>query len=291
MLRLTPSLTPLRLLLISGCVLGGLNVNAQLTGDTFAEAKAKGAANVVFSYVETPGFAAKEGAKVTGFCVDLMNEFSIWLQKEEGIELKFVLEERDSKDFTRFMNGMKLASGGVFGLGTFSITQERKQHYTFSPPFITNVAVLMTHKNVPNLQSLETMSTGFKGMTMVTVKGSQNEKHLLRIKAKHFPQVPIKYVDSFSDVLNELATNEKAFTELDFTFYLTALKDKMPLKRHPAGDEASEDIGIIMPKNSDWSPVMARFFSEFKGGTTYRKLISDHLGPHALKLLDAVASK
>lgn len=291
MIRLTAPPKLFSLLLMAGLLVGSLNVNAQLTGDTFAQAKAKGTANVVFTYVETPGFATKEGAKVEGFCIDLMHEFGKWLKTEEGIELKPAYDERDAKDFTRFMNGMKKSSGGVFGLGTFTITEERKNSYAFSPPFITNVAVLMTHKNVPNLQSLSTISTGFKGMTMVTVKGSQNEKDLLIIKEKHFPQVPIKYVGSFSEVLSEVSTNEKAFTQLDFTFYLTALKEKMPLKRHPAGDEASENIGIIMPKNSDWAPVVERFFaSGFKGSTAYRTLISKHLGPHALKLLDSVAA-
>lgn len=292
MLKLIALPQSIALLLMAGLVFGCLESSAQLKGDSFAEAKAKGTANIMFTYVETPGFAAKEGAQVGGFCIELMNEFGKWLKKEEGIELKPVYHDRDSRDFIRFMNGMKKSSGGVFGLGTFTITEERKNTYTFSPPYITNVAVLITNKNVPNLRSMEEIPTAFKEMTIVTVKGSLNEKRLLQIKENYFPQAQVKYVGSFGEVLDELATNEKAFTELDFTFYIDALKQRMPVKRHPVGDEATEGMGIIMPKNSDWGLVMDRFMnSGFMGSTEYRKMIADHLGQHALKLLDAVSAK
>ncbi|WP_017730385.1 substrate-binding periplasmic protein [Nafulsella turpanensis] len=267
------------------------SVQAQLRGDSFAEAKAKGSATVTFSYIETPGFAMNQAGKVSGFCVEIMNEFAKWLQKEEGIVLNPVYFDKDSKDFAKFMNSIKGSSGGVFGLGNITITEERKNSYNFSPPFITNVAILMTNKSVPNLNSLEDIASGFSGMTLVAVRGTLNERRLLALSEKYYPGVNVKYVASIPEALQEVAHNEKAFTELDFTYYLEALSKRMPVKRHPVGDEDSEKFGIIMPKNSDWAPVMARFMnSGFVGSTEYRKLIVDHMGPHALKLLDAVSN-
>lgn len=267
-------------------------VYAQLSGDSFAQAKAKGVANVTFSFVETPGFVAREGGMVKGFCVDIMDAFAEWLKQEEGIELKPSFFDKDSRDFNQFMEGVKMSSGGVFGLGNVTITEERKNTYSFSPPYITNIAILMTNKGVVNLQSLEGIGTDFSGMTLVTAKGTLNEKRMLAITNKYYPEVAIKYVPTSNDVLQEIAQNDKAFTSLDFTYYLSALKHRMPVKRHPIGDEDSEAFGIIMPKNSDWGPVMARFInSGFTESTEYRKLIADNLGQHALKLLDAVSTK
>ena len=262
----------------------------QLKGDSFAEAKAKGSANVTFSYVETPGFAINKGGQVSGFCVEIMNEFARWLQKEEGIVLNPVYSDKDAQDFARFMNNIKGASGGVFGLGNITITEERKKVYHFSPPFITNIAILMTNKSVPNLSSLEEMANGFAGMTLVTAKGTLNEKRLLKLRDRYYPGAKIKYVATSNEVLRELSQNEKAFSSLDFTYYLEALGNRVPVKRHPVGDEDSEKFGLILPKNSDWAPVLARFMnSGFVGSTEYRKMIVDHMGPHALKLLDAVS--
>ncbi len=277
-------------ILLLGLVFEGFNANAQLKGDSYAEAKAKGNANVMFTFVETPGFAAKQGTEVKGFCVEIMNEFGKWLQKEEGITMNPVFYDRDSKDFRKFMDGVKVADGGVFGLGNITITEERKGVYNFSPPYITNIAILLTNKSVTSLQSLETIGSEFQGMTLVTAEGTLNAKRLMKIKDQYFPDVQIKYVPSSTDVLNELAVNEKAFSSLDFTYYLSSLQHRMPVKRHPVGDETSEDFGIVMPKNSDWAPVMARFMNGgFTESTEYRRLIADHLGQHALRLLDAVS--
>lgn len=283
---------PAKLCFLLGLFFVQSTVYAQLSGDSFAEAKAKGVANVTFSYVETPGFAGVEGGQVSGFCVDLMNEFAKWLRQEEGIELKPVYFDKDAKNFSQFMEGVKMSSRGVFGLGNITITEERKSTYNFSPPFISNVAILMTNKGVVNLQSLEAIATDFSGMTMVAVEGTLNEKRLMKIKEDYFPQVEVRHVGSFGEVLDELAVNDKAFSDLDFTFYLSALKQRMPVKRHPVGDETSEDFGIVMPKDSDWAPVMARFMnSGFTESSEYRRMIADHLGQHALKLLDAVSVK
>jgi ABC-type amino acid transport substrate-binding protein len=290
MKRLTTLPNLLASILLSGLVLQGFSVNAQLRGDSFADAKSTGSANVMFTFVETPGFVVKEGVEVKGFCVEIMNEFAEWLQKEEGIAMKPVFYDRDSKDFRQFMDGVKVADGGVFGLGNITITEERKNMYNFSPPYITNIAILLTNKSVTSLQSLETIGSEFKGMTLVTAQGTLNEKRLMKIKDQYFPDVQIKYVPSSTDVLQELAVNEKAFSSLDFTYYLNSLQNRMPVKRHPIGDETSEDFGIIMPKNSDWAPVMARFMNGgFMESTEYRKLIANHLGQHALRLLDAVS--
>jgi ABC-type amino acid transport substrate-binding protein len=290
MKRLTTLPNLLASILLLSLIFGGFSANAQLKGDSFADAKSTGSANVMFTFVETPGFVAKEGAEVKGFCVDLMNEFGNWLQREEGITLKPVFNDKNAKNFPVLMDELKGGRGGVFGLGTFTITEERKNSYAFSPPFINNITILMTNKNVPNLNSLEEISEGFNGMTMVTVKGSLHERRLLKIKEEHFPAVQVKYVGSFNDVLQELIEDEKAFTELDFTYYLASLKSRISVKRHPVGDGTAEEFGIIMPKNSDWAPVMARFMnSGFMESTEYRKLIANHLGQHALKLLDAVS--
>jgi ABC-type amino acid transport substrate-binding protein len=290
MKRLTALPNLLASILLISLVFEGFSASAQLKGDSFADAKTKGSANVIFTFVETPGFVAKEGAEVKGFCVDLMAEFGNWLQKEEGIVLKPILNDKNSKNFPLLMDELKSAGGGVFGLGTFTITEERKNSYAFSPPYINNITILLTNKNVPNLNSLEEISTGFSGMTMATVKGSLHERRLLKIKEDYFPQVEVKYVGSFNEVLQELVENEKAFTELDFTYYLASLKSRIPVKRHPVGDGTAEEFGIIMPKSTDWAPVMARFMnSGFMESTAYRKLIADHLGQHAVKLLDAVS--
>lgn len=265
--------------------------HGQLKGDTYAAAKASGKANVTFNYVETPGFAGKDAAgNLDGFCVDMMNAFVSWLKKNEGIDMQPAFNGKDAKDFKKFMASVQSGQGGVFGLGNITITEERMKSYSFSPPFITNVAILITHKSVATLEDKEKIASAFSGMQAVVVSGTTNEVRMNSLKKSLYPGLTYQHVSSSPEALKRVMDNPKLFTNLDFTYYLMALKDGMPIKRHPAGDESTENFGIVMPKNSDWSPVMARFMKEFVGSTEYRKLINENLGANALKLLDAVAA-
>ncbi|EMR03627.1 substrate-binding periplasmic protein [Cesiribacter andamanensis] len=265
---------------------------AQLKGDTYAEAKQKGSAQLIYTYVETPGFSGKDASgNMTGFCVGLMNAFGAWVKKHEGIELKTSYYGKDASDFKRFMATVQGAQGGVFGLGNITITEERKKSYQFSPPFITNVAILVTHKNVPTLEDKKQIATAFAGMQAVVVRGTTNEDRVNGLKKQLFPALTYQYVGSSPEALKMVADNPKLFANLDFTYYLSAIKDGLPIKRHPAGDESTESFGLIMPKSNDWSPLMERFMNEFVNSTEYRKLITDNLGPNALKLLDSVSAR
>lgn len=273
-------------------LLSGTAAKAQLKGDSFAEAKAKGVAQVTFSYIETPGFSEFQGGQGKGLCVDIMTAFAKWLKENEGIELKAQHHGKDAQNFSSFMNNMKAAQGGVFGLGNITISEERKKVYNFSPAFITNFSMLITHKDAPNLQDVSQISTAFAGMQAVTVPKTLNEQWVENLKAKHYPALQIKRVNTSGEMVDFLVKNPQAFANIDFTYYLMAIQKGLPLKRHPASDESTETFGIIMPKNSDWSPVMARFLTEsYKTSSEYRKMLSDNLGPNALKLLDAIAAK
>lgn len=288
--KITPFLRLACSIILLQAVTAGL-AYGQLRGDTYATAKSSGKANVIFSYVETPGFAGKDAAgNPDGFCVDMMNAFVSWLKKNEGIDMQPTFSGKDAKDFKKFMAGVQAGKGGVFGLGNITITEERMKTYSFSPPFITNVAILITHKSVPTLEHKEKIASAFGGMQAVVVTGTTNEVRMNNLKKSLYPALTYQHVSSSPEALKRVMDNPKLFTNLDFTYYLMALKDGMPIKRHPAGDESTESFGIVMPKNSDWSPVMARFMKEFVGSTEYRKLINDHLGANALKLLDAVAA-
>lgn len=273
------------------CAVAG-TASAQLKGDSFASAKAKGTADVVFTFVETPGFTKLVNrTELQGFCPDLMQLFAVWLKKTEGIELKPSLHTANAANFKQFMAGVKSGQDGVFGLGNITITPERENEYAFSPPYITNVAILITHKSVPTLEDMSKIGTSFAGMEAMAVKATLNEKRLQDIKSTYYPGLSFRFVGSSVDALDAVSKDPKVFAHLDFTYYLEALKQGMPIKRHPAGDESNESFGIIMPKDSDWAPVMKRFLtSDFLASTEYRKMVADNLGSNALKLLDAVAS-
>lgn len=265
-----------------------LSAQAQLKGDTYASAKQKKSANVVYTYAEAPGFVSKDASgNVKGICVDLMNKFVDFVKTKHGISISVKYQAAKPDDFTYFLSEVKRANGGVFGLSNTTITEARKKEYNFSSPYITNIGMILSNKSVATMSKLSEIGTVFAGMTAVTVKNSTNEKYLLDVKAKYFPTMKIEYVSSFGIVSDKILSDSKKFANLDFTYYLDALKSNKAIKRHPGGDSSAEKFGIIMPRSNDWAPLLNEFMSSgFVGSVEYRKILADNLGSNALKFLD-----
>jgi putative glutamine transport system substrate-binding protein len=270
----------------------GFLSNAQYSGDTFAKAKQTKTANLTYVYSESPGFAAEINGEVQGVCVDVMSDFEFYLLDNYGITVNSKMEKAHANNFTAYLNAVKKSSNGVFGLSNTTITQKRKAEYKFSPPYITNIGMMLSNEALPTLNDMSKIADVFAGKKAVTVKGSTNEDQILKIKKNYFPNLTIEYVNSFDEVLAKIVNSSDYFTNIDFTYYLDATKSKKPIKRHPAGDQTAEEFGIVMPKNSDWDKPFQEFLTEaYRTSPSYRKIIAEHLGRNALQLLDAVVQE
>jgi ABC-type amino acid transport substrate-binding protein len=259
-------------------------------GDSWAQVKQVGQGTISFAYVETPSFVYKDkSGKLTGICVDIMNDFVGWVNKTKGVKVqsKFV---GDGSSFRGMFDKVKSSTGGVFGLGNITITDERKKEIKFSPPFITNFAILITQSNVPTLTKMEDISTAFAKLTAYTAKGTLNEKRILELKKNYFPNMKVVTTATSPEAYEKVFSDPNSFTYLDLGFYLEAVKERKSVKRHPVGDRAAEQFGFTMPLNSDWYPLLEEFFNANGGYTNssqYRNILRTHLGDTGVKLLQS----
>jgi putative glutamine transport system substrate-binding protein len=275
----------LAFLLNAGCIFA-----QGYTGDTWAQVKANGKGTISFAYVETPSFVYKEAnGKYTGICVDILDDFTKWVNSNKGVKLdsKFV---GDGSSFKGMYDKTKASIGGVFGLGNITITEDRKKEVKFSPPFITNFAILVTQSTVPTLSKLEDLPTAFGKLTAYTAKGTLNEKRAQELKKKYFPAMKMSFVNTSQETLEKVLGDPNGFAYLDLAFYLEAVQLKKSIKRHPVADKAAEQFGFIMPLNSDWYPLMDEFFKADGGyfnTAQYRSILLKHLGETGVKLLQS----
>jgi len=283
----------IRKILIIVCLFISVGVRAQLTGTTYAEALKSKTATWAFAYAETPNFSSKQAdGSLQGIAVEVMKKFAEYVQRTEGIKVIYEFKGKDPNDFKGFLQEVKVSKGGVFGLGNITITDARKKEYEFSPAFIKNISILCTNKDVPTLESLAKAATAFANFKGIAVAGSTNEKAVLNLKAKYIPSAVIQRVENNQEAVSTIAKDKSSFTNLDFTFYLDAIRQGIPIKRHQVGDESSEEFGIIMPKSNDWSPVMAKFLNaEFLKSQEYKKILFANLGTNGIKLLDSFENK
>jgi len=259
-------------------------------GDTWAQAKAAGKGKIAYTFVETPSLVYRDPAgRITGICVDIMADFTHWVAQNKKVQLD-VQWVGDGSSFRTMYDQTRGATGGVFGLGNITITEERKKEVKFSPPFITNFAILVTHNNVPTLGRLEDMPTVFSKLTAYAARGTTNEQRLLSLKQKYFPALPITATATSQETLERIVADPNGLAYLDITFYLEAVRTKKSLKRHPVADQAAEQFGFIMPQNSDWYALMDEFFKAGGGylnSASYRAILVKHLGETGVKLLQS----
>jgi ABC-type amino acid transport substrate-binding protein len=279
------------ILLLFALMLSAECIHAQgHTGDSWAQVKAAGKGTIAMAYVETPSFVYKDASgKLTGICVDIMTDFVKWTNENKNVKLdaKYV---GDGTSFRTMYDKTKASVGGVFGLGNITITEERKREVKFSPPFITNFAILVTQSSVPTLVKFEDMPTTFSKLTAYTAKGTLNEKRILEVKKKYFPAMKISYTSTSQETLEKVFADVNGFAYLDLAFYLEAVQLKKSIKRHPIADKAAEQFGFALPINSDWYPLLDEFFKANGGyinSAQYRSILVKHLGETGVKLLQS----
>jgi ABC-type amino acid transport substrate-binding protein len=269
----------------------GLTAWAQnYSGDTWAQVKAKGQGTISVAYVETPSFVYKDKTgTLTGICVDIMNDFVKWANESKKVKIN-ALYMGDGSNFRGMYDKVKASSGGVFGLGNITITEERKKEIKFSPSYITNIAFLITQTSVPTLAKMEDMKTTFGKLTAYTAKGTLNEKRINDLKKKYHPDMKITLTATSQEAYEKVATDPNGFAYLDLAFYLEAVSQRKPVKRHAIGDQVSEKFAFIMPLNSDWNPALEEFFAANGGYTNsaqYKAILRKHLGETGVKLLQS----
>lgn len=254
---------------------------------SFQEALEAGLATVTFFYVPSSGFAYRGADRtLTGVTVELLRDFARWVEENHRVTLEAEWVEEEL--WADFYQHVRQSSGGVFGVGNVTITAARDEELDFSPPYLNNIAVLVTHENVPELASMEAIGEAFAGLTALPYPGTLHEARLRALQRDHLPDMPTRPVASNDELVSLLASGEGYFGYIDVYNYWRAREAGRPLRRHPVGDDAGETFGVILPDGSDWTPVMDAFFRADGGyvnGERFRGLLREHLGEGLASLL------
>ncbi len=260
-------------------------------GDTWAESLRKKQANVILTNAHLSKFSEGKNGKGSGVCFDIMDDFAKYVFRKYGVTITYKYQPvSDPTNFQMFLTAVENSEGGVFGLGDITITEQRKSIFDFTPPYFSNMAILITEKSVPQLPSLSNIPVTFKGMRAVSQGGTTHDKRIKELKDKY--GFEIIYAASSTDKTYRVITSPKYFTYIDLPNYLDLRSKGEGVKRHPAGDIKGESYGFILPKGNDWTPIITEFFNANGGymkSDAYRKVLSNNLNPEVLSLMDSFA--
>lgn len=254
-------------------------------GDSWSKVKSTGSGSLTVVYYEQPGLITKSSdGKMKGVCVDILADFKAYVKTKHQKEI-IITYAGEEKEFSNFLKVAQTIPN-VLCVTNTSITEERKKIMKFTPPFMTTQLVLLTNKNTPSITSLKELTTTFKGFTGLVITGSTHEKYMNELKKRYNPGLEISYAPSSDLVIQNLSTNTKMFSILDFTEYIGVVRNKLPIKRQEVELGNPEPLGFVMSKTSDWDEIWNEFLTdEYRKSVRYKEIIADNLGSSFLSLV------
>jgi ABC-type amino acid transport substrate-binding protein len=255
------------------------------SGDSWATVNSTGSGALNIVYYEQPGLIFKSpDGKMKGVCVDIVSDFQKYIETkyDKKIKINYLGEETE---FPRFLTGIQ-SNINLMGVTNTTITEERKKILKFTPAFMNNQVILLTHKDAPMVKSLSEISTVFKGYSAQVISGSTHVLYMDKIKKDYFPDLKIENVPSGDIIIKNLSSNPKLFSIIDFTEYIGVIKKRIPVKKHDVDLGAPEALGFIMSKQSDWDEIWKEFLTpEYRKSVRYKEIIAENLGSSFLTLV------
>ena len=261
--------------------------------DTFKKAIAHKEADIAVFYRHGEPMAYEDtDKKMKGIEAEILKHFIHFI--ESKYKIKFEVEWVRFDSFSKFYKSVKGSNGGVFGIGSVSIKESRKKDLKFSPAYIDNFPVMLSHKSFNKLTDIKNIATDFKGKKAIIVEGTTHEQRIREIRKKYFPSLVIERKDSYAEVIETIEkSNGEYFTSLDLVKSWPMIKGKNFI-RHEAGDGKIGNYGIIMPINSDWQPLFDEFFRHGKGyrsSSSYISVIRKHYGQEFVNILQMLKKR
>jgi ABC-type amino acid transport substrate-binding protein len=262
------------------------DVSAQGTGDSWSKVKSKGSGTLVCLWNESYGITQLDSKGVPdGVAIDILNEFTQYLKAKYNVEI--TLQYTEEKSFSTFLKKVS-QTPNLLGVSGVSITEERKKTLKFTPYFLLNPNVLITHRDARPLAKLDDMATVYNGYRMKVVEGSVHANYAKKLKEAYYPDLVIEYASGSRIIFDEMKNNPKMLTIIDFGEYLGAFRNKKQLVRQNVDLGFTDKLAYVMHKDSDWITVWNEFLTDdFRKSTVYKKIIADNLGNTYLSLLEA----
>lgn len=264
--------------------LGWTALAQKYQGTSWASVKDGSASTLSVVYYEQAGLIQDSNGKTEGLCVDVLQDFVTFveLKYKKKINIKYLGKEPVFSEFLLAAQN----NNNVLGVTNVTITDERKKILKFTPPFMSNPVVLITHKDAPAVTNFSEISSKLEGYSAEIIAGSTHVKHINKIKRDNWPNLTILYGPSGQEIIKKLTATSKLFTILDFTEFVDATRKRLPVKKQDLEFGSPEELAFIMSKQSDWDVVWKEFLTEeYRKSPKYRKNIAENLGSAFLSIL------
>jgi signal transduction histidine kinase len=257
---------------------------------SWAQVKQKGKGTITLYWYESRPFIYKTSLGMRGIEYELMEGFRKYLKKAHQVELQIVWKEARSFGDT-YAAIRDMQQEGTFGVSAFSITQEREREVAFSPPYMADISVLITSKNIPIVQTSDEFNRLFSKLTAVTIPATTYEQDILKLKRQGDLPFGIEYIPSSKNILEAVDERDSAFAFIDLPVYMMMFKDNptISVKRQNLFPVSRKGYAIIYPETSDWAQPVSEYFSDNDFPVELEKIIGRYLDLELYHFIEGLA--
>ncbi|WP_345259795.1 ATP-binding protein [Marivirga lumbricoides] len=248
--------------------------------------RAKTAQLDLYWYISKPFVYKDDRGQMKGLEVEMMEAFCDYLKQkyDTDIQLNWIETPSFSSIHQTVAN---LDKPNTFGVSAFSITEERKEIVTFSDPYLSDVAVLVSSKGTPIVRTLDEINKLMSKLTAVTIRGTTYEKFLEDLKEQLNLKFETIYINSDKNILDEIVNGNNYFGFIDLPIYLMMIKDGRELTRQNFFTLRGDGYAYISPQGSDWIIPLNQFLEDPESKVKIANIISKYISPELYMFIES----
>ena len=245
----------------------------------------------VYWFESRPFIYMNENQQLAGIEYELIKGFADFVKKKYEVDLEIKWIEAES--FFNTFERVQQSPSACLGASAFSITPDRQELLNFSPPYMTDIMVMISNKKIPVVESAEEFYSKFSKLRAVSIVGTTYDHDLKQLQQGLEMHFEIDYIPSAQNILQTVEARENAFGFIDLPIYMMYFHDNpsIQVRRQNLYPVRRDGYGLLMPKESDLTVPIREYFQQPSFHLTIEKIISNYLDLQLYRFVESLALK
>jgi signal transduction histidine kinase len=283
------------LLPLAVCFILIINGNAQSTESeadpSWSEVlKEKRGTITAYWYESRPFIYREPNGEMGGIEHDLLEGFKVFVKERYDVDL--TIEWLEAKGFNdTYATFREQKSHVTFGASAFSITEKRQQQIDFTPPYMSDICVLITSEDIPIVNDLSEFNALLPKLTAITIQGTTYEQDLKHLQTQNNLSFRMEYIPSSSNIMHNIAQTDSAFGFVDLPVYMMILNQdpSIKVKRQNFLPVRRAGYALVMHKNSDWNIPIRAYFNHSNFKANLERIIGSYIDLDLYHFIEGLA--
>lgn len=218
---------------------------------------------------------------------DLIYAFANFIEKEYQVDIQVDLIVTGT--FDDVMATIKNGEGGMIGASSISITKEREKFLRFAPPYLSDIAVLVSSAKMPLAHTEEEFRQIFDQATAVTIENTTLINALRDLKQKEGLNFDFELMQNSGDILGRIGELENGFGYIDLPNFMDLTAKDLGIQRQFFYPIKLTGLSLAYPIRSDWNVPINKYFTSEQFIQDKTRIITKYLGEDVEAIFEQLA--